>query len=130
MVESIELSTVIPASAQRIYTVWLDSVEHGRLTGAKAEVDARVGGKHTAWDGYIEGEILELDPNRRIVQSWRSSDFPPESGDSRLEVLFEESGIGTRITLRHTDIPEGQALRYKKGWFDFYFEAMKEYFAA
>jgi hypothetical protein len=36
---------------------------------------------------------------------------------------------GTRITFRHTDIPEGQSARYEQGWIDHYFRPMKEYFA-
>jgi hypothetical protein len=27
----------------------------------------RVGGKFTAWDGYIEGITLEMEPDKRIV---------------------------------------------------------------
>src|SRR5262249_28542445 len=106
--ESIQVSTVIPASPERIFTAWLSSNEHSAFTGGQATAEARVGGRHTAWDGYIEGVNLALDTGRRIVQSWRSSDFPEGCGDSRLEVLLEPSGVGTKLTLVHTDIPEGQ----------------------
>ncbi len=128
--ESIEVSTVLPASAERIYRAWLDSAEHSAFTGGQAVVDATVGGRHTAWDGYIEGVTLELDPGKRIVQSWRSEDFPDDSDDSRLEIRFEEGMDGTRVTIVHTEIPEGQGEDYRRGWVDHYFAPMARYFGA
>ena len=72
---------------------------------------------------------LELDPPRRIVQSWRTTEFPEGSPDSRLEVLLEPDGAGTRLTLVHTEIPDGQGARYEEGWKENYFTPMKAYFS-
>jgi hypothetical protein len=33
------------------------------------------------------------------------------------------------MTLKHTDIPPGQADGYQEGWIDYYFTPMKEYFS-
>lgn len=128
MRESIRVSAVIPVKRQTLYRAWLDGKGHSAFTGAKAHVVPRVGGRFSAWDGYIEGKTLELEPGRKIVQSWRSSDFPAESGDSRLVVSFQDVPGGTKITLHHTEIPEGQGKGYKRGWRDFYFSPMKAYF--
>jgi uncharacterized protein YndB with AHSA1/START domain len=126
--ETVRLTAVLPASADRIYAAWLDSGEHTRMTGGKASVDPRVGGEHSAWDGYIEGKILELEPGRRVVQSWRSSDFPLAAGDSRLEVHLLDVPGGCEITIIHTEIPEGQGAQYESGWRDHYLEPMLKYF--
>jgi uncharacterized protein YndB with AHSA1/START domain len=127
--ESIQVSALIPASPDRIFQAWLSSQEHSAFTGGQATVEPRVGGRHTAWDGYIEGVNLTLEEGRRIVQSWRSSDFPDGSTDSKLEVLLEPTDGGTKVTLVHTDIPEGQGRLYEQGWVDHYFTPMQEYFA-
>ena len=129
MTEAIEVSTLLPVTPQRLYEAWLDGDEHGKFSGGIAEVDPRVGGRYSAWDGYITGVTLELQPPRRILQSWRTSDFPPGSPDSRLEVLMKEEADGTRLTLRHTDIPDGQGEDYRQGWLDYYFEPMMAYFS-
>ena len=113
---------------ERIYKAWLDSTEHGDFTGSPAEIDPKIGGSFSAWDGYIEGVTLELAPYHRILQSWRADDFPPEASDSRLEVLLEVVPEGTRLTLVHSNIPDGQAAEFKQGWEDFYFTPMKAYF--
>jgi hypothetical protein len=98
------------------------------MTGAKATSQARVGGKFTAWDGYIFGQHLELVPDCRIVQSWRTTEFPEDCPDSRLQVDFVPQADGTRLTLIQTDLPAGEAERYQVGWQQFYFEPIKRYF--
>src|SRR5262245_58327249 len=103
--ESIQVSAVLPASPQRIFEAWMSSDEHSRFTGGLAVVEPKIGGRHTEWDGYITGTTLALDPGRRILQSWRSSDFPDGSPDSKLEVMLEREAAGTRVTLSHSEIP-------------------------
>ncbi len=130
MLESLSVSTLLPAPPERVYRAWLDSQAHTDFSGGVAIIDPEPGGHFSAWDGYIHGANLELDPPRRILQSWRTSDFPEESPDSQLEVVLEEQAGGTLLTLRHSGIPEGQAAEYEQGWLDFYFAPMKAYFAA
>ena len=121
------LSDVISASPAQIYKAWLSTSGHTGMTGSPAVVESKVKGKFTAWDGYISGEILELQPHRRIVQAWRTTEFPPASPDSRVEIILEPDPGGTKITITHSNIPEGQADDYKQGWHDFYFEPMKHF---
>ena len=64
MAESFEVSTFFPTiSAERIYRSWLDSDEHSAFTGSPAQIDPGVGGKFTAWEGYIYGKTLEAEPS-------------------------------------------------------------------
>ena len=111
--------------AKTLYRDWLDSAGHTAMTGAPATCDARIGGVFSAWDGYIQGVNLELEPGRRIVQSWLTTDFPEGSQPSRVEVLFEPVKGGTEITIRHTDIPEEVSGRYERGWKEYYFDPMR-----
>jgi activator of HSP90 ATPase len=127
--ESITMSAVIPAAPEVIYKAWISGKEHGAMTGSAATVVAKVGGKFTAWDGYISGETLELEPGKRIIQSWRSTDFAAHAPDSRLEVVLSSARGGTKVTLKHSDLPAGSSAEYKKGWIDYYFTPMKKYFA-
>jgi activator of HSP90 ATPase len=122
------ISTTIPAKPAEIYKAWLGTKGHTEMTGSAAIVSGRVGGKFSAWDGYIFGRTLELKPNTRIVQAWRTTEFPDEAPDSRLEISLEAVKGGTKITLTHTELPPEQVAEYKEGWEDFYFKPMKEYF--
>ncbi len=128
MPDSLRLTTFLPATPRQVYQTWLDSKGHTAFTGAKAEVEARVGGRHRAWDDYITGRVLELEVNRRIVMTWRTTEFPSGSPDSRVEVLLEPEKSGTRLTLLHSQIPPGDGPKYDEGWQENYFEPMGEYF--
>ncbi|MBK7456764.1 MAG: SRPBCC domain-containing protein [Anaerolineales bacterium] len=122
------LTVIVHAKAETIYKAWLSTEGHSAITGSHAKVDGTVDGDFAAWDGYIQGMFLELEPNRRILQAWRTAEFPSEAEDSLVEILLEEEHGKTKLTLNHWNIPEGQAESYKTGWEDFYFKPMKVYF--
>jgi activator of HSP90 ATPase len=124
-----ELTEIVPASPDDIYRAWMSSDEHGAMTGGSATIDPRVGGDFEAWDGYITGRTLALEPGRRIVQSWRTSEFAESDPDSEIEVLLEPVEAGTRLTLRHRNVPADQPDYEHDGWQENYFDPMKEYFS-
>ncbi|MCA9587076.1 MAG: SRPBCC domain-containing protein [Myxococcales bacterium] len=127
--EALRASILIPAPPTTVYLAWLDSGEHTAMTGGAAKIDSSVGGKFTAWDGYISGKLIQLDLGRRIVASWRTKDFPRDAKDSRLEVHLEAVHEGTRVTVLHSEIPAGQGEKYRDGWHEKYFAPMRRYFA-
>jgi uncharacterized protein YndB with AHSA1/START domain len=130
MTHAFTVSAVIPASPEEIYEAWLDGRRHAHMTGTTAaRGSTKVGGKFTVWDGYIAGRNLALSPGRRIVQAWRTTEFAESDVDSQIEVTLVKTARGTRLTLRHSDVPDSHTT-YKSGWVTHYFEPMKRYFAA
>jgi uncharacterized protein YndB with AHSA1/START domain len=127
--ETVLVSEVIFATRQRLYEAWLDSEEHSAFTAEAAEIEPVVGGIHTTFAGYATGQTLALEPHRRIIQTWRTTEFPAGAPDSRLEITFEDTLGGTLITLLHTGIPSGQSDQYREAWLKYYFAPMKVYFA-
>ena len=138
MKNAFTLTVTIHAKAEKIYQAYLSSEGHSAITGSPAKIDGTVDGDFVAWDGYIQGMFLELKKNKKIVQAWRTTEFPPDAEDSIVEILLEESMTGldtprkarsysTLLTLKHSNIPEGQADGYKTGWEDFYFKPMREW---
>jgi uncharacterized protein YndB with AHSA1/START domain len=102
------LTAIIPASPREIYEAWLDSAKHSGMTGAEARMSDEIGGEVSAWEGYITGCNLELVPHQRIVQSWRTTAFTDDHGDSIITVILEDDDGGTLLTLVHSNVPEGQ----------------------
>lgn len=121
------VSAIIPASPQAIYDAWLDSDGHSKMTGSPAHATANVGDSFDAWDGYISGKNVELEPAKRIVQSWRATSYKESDGDSQIDVTFEAVGGGTKVTLVHTNVPDDQA-SHEPGWTTHYFEPMQKHF--
>lgn len=123
--DEFELSAEFPIPPERLYNAWLDGDGHGDMTGAGASSDPKVGGRFTAWDGYISGTHMGLVPHHRIVQAWRTLEFDDGAPDSRLEVRIDAVQGGSRITLLHTELPTGQGPSYRQGWKDHYFAPMR-----
>ena len=122
------LKTNFDTTAKKIYESWLTSEGHTRMTGGSANVSDKIGYKFTAWDSYIEGKNIDLEPNKRIFQTWRTSQFDEDEEDSQIEVLLDEVNGKTEFTLIHTNLPESGE-HYKQGWEDHYFEPMRKYFS-
>jgi activator of HSP90 ATPase len=122
------LTTTFNVSAATLYNSWLDSAQHSAMTGGEANTSAQVGDEFDAWNGYITGKNLALIPNKRILQSWRTTEFEAGDKDSQVEILLEEIDGQTRLTLIHTNLSEAGE-QYKLGWQEHYFAPMKEYFS-
>lgn len=121
------LKTTIAATANEIYKAWLSSDGHTKMTGGEANISDKIGSKFTAWDGYIEGRTIELIPDQRIVQNWRTTEFEANEKDSRIEILLNEKNGQTELTLFHSDLSENSE-HYKAGWENHYFAPMNAYF--
>lgn len=127
--EKLKVSVKLSCSAKDVFTGWLNDKVHSEFTGgAKATTSPNEGGKFTAWDGYISGTNVEIFPYKKIIQKWRTTDFAPEDEDSVIEIFCTFKDDHTLLTITHTNIPEGQSEKYKKGWKENYFSHMKKYF--
>lgn len=127
--DSFRVSAVLPAAKEALYAAWLDEKKHAAFTGGDARIERKAGGRHSEWGGYIHGWNLRLEPGKRVVQSWRTTDFTPEDPDSVIDVRFKRVPGGTEVSIVHTDIPEGQGKGYEEGWHEHYFQRMTAYFA-
>lgn len=119
----------IPAKPVEIYDAFLNDEKHSEFTGARATCERRVGGRFTAWDGYISGKNVTLENGRRIVQEWKTTEWPKGCKPSILEVKLKPKGKGTEVQLIQTNVPAIQAKNYKQGWIDYYWMPLKKYFS-
>ncbi len=122
---TIKQSATFKASPHEVYEALVDSRTHSVFTGSKASISRKIGGKFTAYDGYIEGVNLELVPDQKIVQSWRGSDWP-EGHYSKATFSLKKVEGGTRLTFTQTDVPTEQYDPISQGWRDYYWKPMKE----
>lgn len=123
--KTIRQSVTFKASPHDLYEALMDSDKHAQFTGGKADISREVGGRFTAFDGYSEGVNIELVQDEKIVQSWRASDWP-EGHYSQVTFLFDKSENGTQLTFTQTGVPEDQYKDISRGWWDYYWNPMKE----
>jgi activator of HSP90 ATPase len=128
--KTLKQTRTFEASASDLYEAIMDSRKHAKFSGAPAKISAKVGGKFTAYGGALEGENLELKPNKKIVQSWRSSNWPT-GHYSRATFAFASAGKGkTRLTFTQSGIPEGDFEDIKQGWIKYYWEPIAKMVSA
>jgi activator of HSP90 ATPase len=123
--KDVKQTVTFKAAPHEVYEALMDSKKHSKFTGDKASISRKVGGKFSAFDGYSEGTNLELEPDKKIVQTWRASDWP-EGHFSKATFSFKEIPGGTRLTFTQTGIPAKQYDDIAQGWRDYYWAPMKE----
>lgn len=128
--EAIHQEVSFKAAPPRIYEALLDDKQFARVTGGQATIlDRAEGGAFSLFGARIKGRNVELVPNQRIVQAWRSEGW--ESGVYSI-VRFElkAEGAGTRLVFDHTGFPVGQADHLADGWKSNYWDPLTRFLGA
>jgi activator of HSP90 ATPase len=125
---TIRSAEFIPAAPSAVYQAFVDAKTYVAVTGTNASFERREGGKFSAADGYITGKFLRLQNSRRIVQEWKTSEWPEDAPPSLLELRFVPRENGTEVRMVQSQVPADQAPRYKKGWTEHYWTPLKKYF--
>jgi activator of HSP90 ATPase len=116
------------APPHTVYEALMDSKLHAKFTGDRATISRAVGGRIFAYGDYIDGTNVVLVPDRKIVQKWRSSDWPEGHYSTATFELVKVDG-GTRLRFTQTEVPEEQYDDIKAGWIEYYWDKMKDMFA-
>ncbi|MDV3294159.1 MAG: SRPBCC domain-containing protein [Nitrososphaerales archaeon] len=125
----IRQKVIVSASPAQVYDAFIDPRKHGEFTGSAATCTQKVGGRFTAWDGYISGKILELSKGRKMVQEWKTSEWPAGYPPSVLKLTFKAKGTRTELSMVHSKVPAEQVAMYTKGWVSSYWDPLREYFS-
>lgn len=125
---TIKQSVMIKATPVEVYDAIVNAKKHAAFTGAVTKSSHKVGGKFTAWDGYISGKYLELVPGRKIIEEWRTKDWPDDYPPSIIELTFERAEGGMQLTMVQSQVPASQVAQYREGWKDYYWNPLKNYF--
>lgn len=123
---TIRLSADFDTSTEEVFEMLTKSRKHSEFTGAKASASDKQNGKFTAYDGYIQGVNLEVKKNKKLVQSWKTTDWEP-GVYSQLTWLFDSRKKKCRVTLIQTGVPAFDHDAISQGWKDFYFIPLREY---
>jgi uncharacterized protein YndB with AHSA1/START domain len=128
---TIKQVVLIPnATPLEIFRALTTSKLHSEVTGSPAKVSARVGGKFSAWDEYITGKNLKMVRGKKLVQEWRTTEWPDDSTPSSiLDITLRPTSKGTELKMVHSKIPSRElAKSYDEGWYTAYWNPMKEHF--
>jgi uncharacterized protein YndB with AHSA1/START domain len=119
----ITVSRTIPASAEKVFDVWMDPKSPGGpwFGAERVILNPVVDGlfyhavKHEGriWPHY--GRFLQINRPRQIEHTWMSE--ATKGVESIVAVTFEARGNQTEVTLRHAGVPDDELGRqHKDGW--------------
>src|SRR5207247_9214148 len=100
-------------------------------SGALSISDWQVGSRWTSESAegevYLEGEILEIDPPRRLVHTFHVVHEPEAAAEAPSRIEFEITPIGDRCRLTVTHTGRGPAtIEYTSGGWETIFGGLKE----
>jgi uncharacterized protein YndB with AHSA1/START domain len=127
MPRTVTMAVHLPCSAARLYRMYLDPRQHAAFTGAPVKIAARAGAKFEAFGGALTGIILQVVPNRLVVQSWRSTHFARRDLDSTLVLSFWPEKGGGRIDLTHVNVADSDYSGVSEGWSKYYWVPWRQY---
>jgi len=122
---SIRQSVEIEASPHDVYEALMDPEKHSGFTGDVAVIERKVNGKFSAFGGYAKGKFRELIQDKRIVQTWRASDWKKDEV-STITIILKRTETGTSLEFIQTDVPERFAEEISQGWHEFYWKPMRK----
>ena len=88
-------------------------------------IRAEIGGAFSLFGGYVTGQQIELVPDERVVQVWRSGGWDPGSY-SIATFTLKGSGQGTHLLFDQRGFPDDQAGHLAEGWHVNYWEPMQK----
>jgi len=116
----------LPGHPDAVYAALMDSARHAAFTGAPADIGDGAGAAFSAYGGKVHGVNIELVPGSRIVQAWRSADWPAGTF-SLIRFDLEAVGSKTRLRFEHDAMPEGAAAHLDGGWKQMYWSKLEAY---
>ena len=121
---AVEREIAIAASPETVWEFLVDPEKIVRWKGLMATLDPRPGGAYRCQvlpSHVAAGEVVEIDPPRKLVHTWgwEGGELPP--GASTIEYELVPEGAGTRLKFTHRDLPGREAAdSHAQGW-DHYF---------
>jgi uncharacterized protein YndB with AHSA1/START domain/DNA-binding transcriptional ArsR family regulator len=87
--------------------------------GGRVQADLRVGGRFYYLDPNgevnLDGEIIEIDPPKKLVTTFKATWSPPEGQVTRVMYEIEQLGDTCKLTLTHYDAAKAMA-GVETGW--------------
>lgn len=118
---ALEVSIHIDAQPETVFPYFTDPARYVQWMGSEADLEPVPGGTYRVRmrDGVeTVGQFLEVDPPRRLVFTWGWTQGPAvPPGSTRVEITLEPEADGTRVVLRHHDLPDDeQRQHHTTGW--------------
>lgn len=118
-------------SPEAFYRAIMSVEEHSTFTNSTVNILDETDSEFDAYNNYILGKNVLLEPGKLIVQEWRAvEDNWPDYHYSTVQFKLKPLDGGTHLTFVHKGIPEEYFESISTGWDEYYWQPLKKYFKA
>lgn len=139
--ESIHQEVIFNANRKRVYEVLTQAAEFDKVVkqsdasrsmmlpdNKPTMITPDPGSAFSLFGGFITGRQIELVPNERIIQAWRSASWGAGLYSIASFDLLDQ-GSATKLLFDHRGFPKGAAASLLEGWNGNYWEPLRKVLA-
>ncbi|KAG2197229.1 hypothetical protein INT47_003604 [Mucor saturninus] len=124
---SLSETTEFQTSAHELYETLTDINRAQVWTRGPVKLSREIGSQFEFFGGNVSGQILELVPDKKIVQTWRLRSWPA-GHFSKVTFELEQGTDCVLLKMHQTGIPVGEEELTKTNWSGYYWRAIKASF--
>jgi activator of HSP90 ATPase len=125
--KNIEQKVLFKATPKEVYEALMNQKKHSQFTGEVASIRAKAGTAFTCYGDYIKGFILELEPDKRIIQAWRGQGWPAGHYSIVTFALSEKAGDKTELRFTQIGVPADDYSDKNRGCRTHYWEPLQRF---
>lgn len=127
MAYDLELEFILSGRPRRVMQLLTDAALIRKWSGGEAIVENMAGGRFAMFDGWVTGKVTKIG-DRELAYTWKTTDWPEDAAPSEVHYLLKDDEAGTKITLKHTGLPNEEEMKsHKAGWTDYFFDPMEDF---
>lgn len=115
----------INAEPSDIYAALTNPYTIELWSGYHSLMPSKAGEEFNMWDGDICGKIIDLVPDKKVVQEWY---FGDREIDSVVTITIAGNGDNSKVTVVQTNIPCEDYQNIEEGWNEYYMGAIKRFY--
>ncbi|ASB48497.1 SRPBCC domain-containing protein [Alkalitalea saponilacus] len=114
----------IKAEQEDVFAAFTNPFTIELWSGYPAVMPSEAGQEFSMWEGDIQGRLLELVPENKIVQEWY---FGDQTEPSVATIKLFPSGSKVQVDVIHINIPAEAFEDIAQGWEEYILGAIKEF---
>ncbi|KAI9329928.1 activator of Hsp90 ATPase [Zopfochytrium polystomum] len=124
---TLSMTVEFVCSAADLYQTLLEPGRVQAWSRGPAKIGPQVGAEVALFGGNVTGKIVDLVPNKKIVQTWRLKTWPGDH-HSNVTIDLEEQRESVKLILTQREVPIGELDITRKNWEAYYWNGIKSAF--